>query len=860
MAESSVMKDTVPASLREEIKVLKEGGTFSAARKVLEREQAEYDKGSSGYLWTQQQLALCTYKDTQLRPDYRFETALEILKAIGLHEPATKDRETLGLGGAVYKRMWEHDGNEAHLRAALELYRAGWERDPENDRGYCGVNAAYLLDLSAWLAERTAKRVGRDTKIAERYLAEAQQLRREMSALLEGPAPSDDAEDRYWHYATLAEIHFGLGDYPRTRDLLIEAGKQEVGQWLFDSTAQQLLALARWRRLRLEAPVEKLSEEALQCREALAVLLGENLDAALCRLRGKVGLALSGGGFRAAFFHLGVLARLAEIDALRHVEVLSTVSGGSVVGVHYYLELKRVLESVADGDITREDYIRIVRRVQRRFLKGVQKNLRMRILGNLKEGWRMAVEPGYTRSHRIGELYEKELYARVQDGTETGAPRTLPSLLVCPQGVERAEDFKPRARNWLRRAKVPELVVNTTSLNSGHNFQFTASWMGEPPGLTGAEVDMNLRHRRLYYREAPRKDLREFRLGYAVAGSSCVPGLFDPLEIDGLYPGRTVRLVDGGVHDNQGVAGLLDEGCDFILCSDASGQMHDQVSPSAGFIGVPLRSNEILQDRIRECEYDHLRAMSLSGRLKGLFFIHLKKDLAQEDITWIDGEEKTPPPQPNQTPYGIDRDIQRRLSEIRTDLDAFSDVEACALMLSGYRMAEEQSKALNREFRAAGGTDSWGGFDVEAPRGRWRFLRLAPIAAKPCDSSDMRRKDLEKQLKVGRERLFKAWRLSRRLRIAGWGVLALLVAAVAAIFWLLWDVRLKIGWLVTAAAVFLLVLALPKRLLGCSVSKFFLKGGPICGGWVVAKVHLMVFDRCFLKRGRLARLLRLSGK
>ncbi|MCP5188758.1 MAG: hypothetical protein H6991_13405, partial [Pseudomonadales bacterium] len=36
---------------------------------------------------------------------------------------------------------------------------------------------------------------------------------------------------------------------------------------------------------------------------------------------GKLGLALSGGGFRAALFHIGVLARLAECDLLRHVAV-----------------------------------------------------------------------------------------------------------------------------------------------------------------------------------------------------------------------------------------------------------------------------------------------------------------------------------------------------------------------------------------------------------------------------------------------------------------------------------------------------------------------------------------------------------
>ncbi|MCI0733366.1 MAG: patatin-like phospholipase family protein, partial [Methylococcaceae bacterium] len=58
----------------------------------------------------------------------------------------------------------------------------------------------------------------------------------------------------------------------------------------------------------------------------------------------KLGLALSGGGFRAALFHIGTLARLAELDLLRHVQVLSTVSGGSIIGAMYYLKLKQLLE------------------------------------------------------------------------------------------------------------------------------------------------------------------------------------------------------------------------------------------------------------------------------------------------------------------------------------------------------------------------------------------------------------------------------------------------------------------------------------------------------------------------------------
>jgi NTE family protein len=44
----------------------------------------------------------------------------------------------------------------------------------------------------------------------------------------------------------------------------------------------------------------------------------------------KLGIALSGGGFRATVFHLGSLARLAESGQLEDVTFLSTVSGGSL--------------------------------------------------------------------------------------------------------------------------------------------------------------------------------------------------------------------------------------------------------------------------------------------------------------------------------------------------------------------------------------------------------------------------------------------------------------------------------------------------------------------------------------------------
>jgi predicted acylesterase/phospholipase RssA len=50
----------------------------------------------------------------------------------------------------------------------------------------------------------------------------------------------------------------------------------------------------------------------------------------------KLGLALSGGGFRASLFHIGVLAALAEKDELKNVEVLSCVSVDQLLRILLY--------------------------------------------------------------------------------------------------------------------------------------------------------------------------------------------------------------------------------------------------------------------------------------------------------------------------------------------------------------------------------------------------------------------------------------------------------------------------------------------------------------------------------------------
>lgn len=320
------------------------------------------------------------------------------------------------------------------------------------------------------------------------------------------------------------------------------------------------------------------------------------------------------------------------------------------------------------------------------------------------------------------------------------------------------------------------------------------------------------------------------------------------------------------MHDNQGAQGLLDEGCTLILCSDSSGQMDDQRQPSNSLLGVPLRSNSVLMDRVREVEYQDLRARLDSRALDGLFFIHLKKDLSVPPVDWIDCQDPAQEPvgADQTTPYGINADVQKQLAAIRTDLDSFTEVEAYALMLSGYLMTEYELRELQKNHEKAGEPGTWGGFTVSAKRENWPFLQLEPVMREPKESADARRKDLGQQLGVASSLLFKVWRLVPALRWASW---LLAAAAVAVILWLIasnWrtnliDSPITVGAVVVTLAVAAAGMIIP-ALKWFSLRKAWQDavGKTVAAlvGYVLTKIHLLVFDRWFLRRGKLQRLLK----
>jgi hypothetical protein len=292
---------------------------------------------------------------------------------------------------------------------------------------------------------------------------------------------------------------------------------------------------------------------------------------------------------------------------------------------------------------------------------------------------------------------------------------------------------QPALENWRRKAKVPMLILNATSLNTGHAWQFTASWMGEP-ATHDQTMNATPPLRRLRYSEAPSAH-RHVRLGHAVAASACVPGLFEPVVLDQLYEGGiTVRLVDGGAFDNQGVASLLAENCTVLLVSDASGQIRLTDQPAGDPLAVALRSNDVLMARVRETQYHIASRLQRSGVLRGFMYVHLRDGLSAPPVDWIgctDRPDAAAMVEPTQlTEYGMRTDVQRCLAELRTDLDAFSELEASALMESGYRATKYRLPSSVPPALLDGGEPAAGSNTAYAAKAEaWQFHTAVPLVA-----------------------------------------------------------------------------------------------------------------------------------
>lgn len=359
----------------------------------------------------------------------------------------------------------------------------------------------------------------------------------------------------------------------------------------------------------------------------------------------KIGLALSGGGFRAMLYHLGVIRFLKDADILKNVTNIGSVSGGSILAAHLTLNWERYNGDDANfADVARE----IIRFAQfdlrNHIVRRIPLLMPLRLLAKLPfldERW-------FTSNALLENYYEKFLYG----------DRCLYEL-----------------------PKHPNLHILATCVSTGE--------------LSAFNRDGLFIHQRSEVKEGSFIHIpgQLASIPRVVGASSAFPGFFPPVLITaadlGVREGQFSNeyFTDGGVYDNLGLRAFLwllqqNVTFDHILISDA-GKPFQILSKGAplGIIGQSLRASDILWDRVWQLERENF------CHHERFLFLPITELVSQTD-----------------NPAALHPVVQAEVQSIRTDLDRFSKKEINALAQHGYEVARklclqhnllEDSKLLN---------------------------------------------------------------------------------------------------------------------------------------------------------------------
>ncbi|MBR0896807.1 patatin-like phospholipase family protein [Bradyrhizobium tropiciagri] len=361
----------------------------------------------------------------------------------------------------------------------------------------------------------------------------------------------------------------------------------------------------------------------------------------------RIGLAFSGGGVRAAVFHTGVLKRLAQENLLEEVSAVSTVSGGSLV-------MAAIVSLAGMRWPSSEEYLRSI-------LPTLRGRLTTTDLFSAKAiGWRGLIEFNAglfsDRAHVLAQLLERNWGV-------AGKLADLPDM--------------------------PAWSINTTCLETGKNWRFAKREMG----------DWNF----------GRHFTPDLALSTAAAASAAVPYVIGavtvPLPADGWWetdpatgnqvrtrppPHRSVRLWDGGAYDNMGLEALCKpgrglKGCDFLICSDASGPLRQpERSPLAGLIQGRLSSSrmfDVAGDQIRALRSRMLIADIAAGAVAGVLL------RMGNSVRAVDVKSGRVRPAAFYDAYQADETAAKALQHA-TDLKAISPGHFDALARHGFEIAD----------------------------------------------------------------------------------------------------------------------------------------------------------------------------
>lgn len=337
-----------------------------------------------------------------------------------------------------------------------------------------------------------------------------------------------------------------------------------------------------------------------------------------------IGLALSGGGFRAVLFHVGVLWRLNELGVLGRLARISSVSGGSIASGLLAVRWPR-LAFGADGRAAH-------------FEAEVVAPLREFCAHNIDVASVLsgAINPFRSAGEAVADEYRKRL----------GLDASLQSL---------PDD--------------PRFVFNATNYATGVSFRFSKPYAGDyrigliphprfdvatavacssafPPVLAPIELDVR-----------PEDFTR-------VDGAD----LYDRIDYR-----RRLMLADGGVYDNLGLETVWGR-CETVLVSDA-GKPFD-IDAGVGTMAPRqlLRAMDIGLNQALALRKRMLVAAYARGDAKGAF--------------WAIDTDVGDYPALEEAPLPVDPARIADLAAIRTRLDRFKEQEQCELINWGYVVSD----------------------------------------------------------------------------------------------------------------------------------------------------------------------------
>jgi predicted acylesterase/phospholipase RssA len=215
-----------------------------------------------------------------------------------------------------------------------------------------------------------------------------------------------------------------------------------------------------------------------------------------------VGIALSGGGMRAANFSAAVLLELESLGLLRHTSAISSVSGGSLTAAYYGLF------GPVDG---RQETARADRwnatAVKERFLIDLQTHWILR--------W---FNPWHAIRYWTTAFDRSDIMKQVLDSYLLGTP----------------EKKHPTFSDM--RLGRPKILLNATSIPRAARFVFTDKSFND----LGSRLDT-------------------YPLSHAVMASAAFPGAFHNVTLTNhRLTGEYEHLFDGGPSDNLGADALID--------------------------------------------------------------------------------------------------------------------------------------------------------------------------------------------------------------------------------------------------------------------------------------------------------------